>query len=329
MKPRLHALTHASGGNARPRMLRACAAALPLLTVSCGSFGDDWTGPVGVRAVFDAEVSFADGDGDAEASADVADAAIDGDTEQEASVAWNPKGKGLWIWYFEYAGLTAQETAIKAQEVGISYVLFKSGQDASFYSTRYNAAMVNEFTSRGIRVFAWPYVTPKNIAGSINAAVQAAKVKGTSGLVLDVEVEFQGAFQNEAKALCEGIRAGAPATFLGYTSFGWVQYHALPWAAFDTYCGDGFFPQVYWSDRGVSWSFGLDDAIKGIKTVGIKSPIWMIQSNDTLKSGGFPTTADLNAWFDKAGSHTSLWALPSVSTPSKLAQFSELHFRNP
>src|SRR5262249_32705154 len=143
-------------------------------------------------------------------------------------------GKGLWIWYFTYTGLTAAEAADRALADGINYVLIKSGQDASFWTSRYNAATVAEFTSRGIHVFAWPYVTPSNIPGSIDAIAQAAQVPGTDGLVLDVEIEFEGNFTAQAKQLCQGIRSAVPGVWLGYTSFGWVGYHdTLPFPTFD------------------------------------------------------------------------------------------------
>src|SRR5262245_53712335 len=94
-----------------------------------------------------------------------------------------PRAKGLWIWYFSRSGLTPQQVASMAQQIGIGYVLIKSGQDDSYWSTRYNAQVVNEFTSRGVQVFAWVYVTPSNVPASVTAAAQAASVPGTSGMI--------------------------------------------------------------------------------------------------------------------------------------------------
>jgi len=275
-----------------------------------------------------------------DSSSDASDAKSDGsDAKPEVATdagfdpsTWKPSGKGLWIWYFDYTGLTPAQAAVRAKDAGVGWVLIKSGQDANFWTTRYTPEVVKEFTSRGMRVFAWPYITPADIPGAITAAAKAAKIPGTDGLVLDVEIEFQGAaYADEATKLCKGIRAAVPGVWLAYTSWGWPQYHTtFPYAAFEADCGDAYFPQVYWSDRGVSWSFGYDDAVKGIKSVGIKSPIWMIQSNDDIYGGGgAPSTANLNAWFDKADYRTSLWELPSKSAPSKLAQLPDLHFKNP
>src|SRR5919198_3104661 len=75
-------------------------------------------------------------------------------------LGWQPAAKGLWIWYFGYTGLTAAQAAQAAKDAGVGYVLIKSGQDARYWDTRYNAASVAEFTSRGMKVFAWAYMTP-------------------------------------------------------------------------------------------------------------------------------------------------------------------------
>jgi hypothetical protein len=257
------------------------------------------------------------------------DSATPVDSDGWSPSTWQPAGKGLWIWYFAYTGQTAAQAAERAQADHVAYVLIKSGQDASFWTSRYSEANLREFTSRGIHVFAWPYVTPANIPGSIAAIKQAAQVPGTDGLVLDVEIEWEGNYAAQAEQLCQGIRAAVPGVWLGYTSFGWVGYHgALPFSTFDHDCGDAFFPQVYWSDRGVSWQSGLSQAIAMIQQAGLKAPVWVIQSNDNTPSGGAPATTDLNAFFTKAGMYSSLWELPSATTPNKLAQLDSLDFQN-
>jgi hypothetical protein len=246
--------------------------------------------------------------------------------------AWTPPSKGLWIWTFTYTGLTPAQAATRAHSDGISYVLIKSGQDGSYYSANYNQSVTGEFTSRGIKVFAWPYVTPADIPGAITAIKTAAEVPGTSGIILDVEIEFETDTNGaaDATALCDGIRAQAPTgMFLGYTSFGWVGFHGgFPYQAFDQHCGDAFFPQVYWSDRGVDWKTGYDQAISMLASSGLKAPVWIIQSNDDTPSGGAPTTADLNSFFDAAGPYTSLWELPASGESAKLVQLDSLHWRN-
>jgi hypothetical protein len=276
-------------------------------------------------------------DAKADAKADAVSDAADASDASDAGATfdphtWKPTGKGLWIWYFSYTGLSAAQAAQKAKDAGVGWVLIKSGQDANFWSTRYTADALKEFTSRGMHVFAWPYVTPADVTGSIDAIVKAIDVPGTDGIILDVEVEFEGTSHAAAATqLCKGIRQKRPKVFLGFTSFGWPQYHTtFPWKQFDTDCGDAWMPQSYWSDRGVTWTKGYDETIAGTKTVGIKAPLWIIQSNDDIyNGGGAPTTADLNAFFDKAGVMSSLWEFPSSSAPSKLTQLASLHFPNP
>ena len=248
---------------------------------------------------------------------------------------WKPSAKGLWIWYFDYVGMTAAQAAAKAQADGVGYVVIKSGQDASFWSTRYTAAAVREFTSRGMRVLAWPYITPAGGTAAEDAAAAAANVPGTDGLVLDVEIEWEqgGDHSAAAKSLCQGIRAKAPGVWLGYTSFGWVGYHGgFPFAAFDKYCGDSAWPQVYYSDRGVTWNgaSGLTEAIAMYKAANLTAPFWPIQSNDDYAGmTTAPTTTELNGFFDQAGPYSSLWEFPAAGLTTKLTQLSSLHWKNP
>jgi hypothetical protein len=250
-----------------------------------------------------------------------------------APLGFHPASKGIWIWYFDYVGMTAAQAADKAKSAGIGYVLIKSGQDGMFWTTRYTAAAVKEFTSRGILVLAWPYLTPADVQGDIATAVQAAAVPGTSGVVLDVEVEWEGNHAAEAQALCDGIRAKAPGIWLGYTSFGWAALHAtFPFAAFDKHCGDGAFPQVYYSDRGVAWdgTKGLADALAQYKAAGLTAPVWPIQSNDDVaKTTAGPTVAELNGFFDAAGPTSSLWEFPAAGKTTLLDQLPLLHWKNP
>jgi hypothetical protein len=248
---------------------------------------------------------------------------------------WKPQAKGLWIWYLDYIGMTAAEAATKAKSLGVGYVLIKSGQDGTFWTTRFNANIVKEFTSRGMRVLAWPYITPSGGAAAVDAAAEAAKVPGCDGLVLDVELEWEKGTGRAAQAqqLCQGIRAKAPGVWLAYTSFGWVGYHDnFPFAAFDQYCGDAAFPQVYFSDRGVSWDGpkGLSEAIANYKAANLKAPMWPIGSNDDVYgTASGPTTLALNGFLAAAGPYVSLYEFPSEERPEKLTQLAQLLWPNP
>jgi hypothetical protein len=259
---------------------------------------------------------------------------VDAGPQPFSFATWSPPGKGLWIWYLDYVGMTATDAAQKAADMGVGYVLMKSAQDGNFWSTRFTEANIKEFTSRGMRVFAWPYVTPAGGAAAVDAAVRAAKTPGCDGLVLDVEVEWETGSDHSAAAtaLCKGIRAAVPGVQLGYTSFGWVGYHAaLPFAAFDADCGDAAFPQVYYSDRGVSWDgpSGISEARAMYKAAGLKAPMWAIESNDDVKGTTTgPTIADLNGFLDDVGKYASLWEFPAAPRTEKLAQLPSLHWKN-
>lgn len=247
---------------------------------------------------------------------------------------WRPDAKGLWIWNFDYIGMNAAQAAAKAQSLGVGYVLIKSGQDKSFWAQRFNATVVKEFTSRGMRVLAWPYITPAGGAGAVDAAVQAAKVPGCDGLVLDLEIEWEknGPHDAAAQALCSGIRAKAPGVWLGYTSFGWIGYHpALPWSTFDAHCGDAYFPQVYFADRGVTWdgSKGLSQSLAQYAAANLKAPLWPIGSNDDVYgTTAGPSTTSLHGFLNAAGPYTSLYAFPEPARPEKLSQLSMLPWKN-
>jgi hypothetical protein len=271
-------------------------------------------------------------DASASAPSDASDASAES-ADTGAAVGFHPASKGIWIWYFDYIGMTAAEAADKAKSAGIGYVLIKSGQDSMFWTTRYTAAAVKEFTSRGILVLAWPYLTPTNVEGDIATAIQAAEVPGTSGVVLDVEIEWEGNHAAEAQTLCDGIRAKVPGIWLGYTSFGWAGLHpTFPFTTFDKHCGDGAFPQVYYSDRGVAWdgAKGLADALAQYKAAGLTAPVWPIQSNDdVVKTTAGPTVVELNGFFDAAGPTSSLWEFPAAGKTTPLDQLSLLHWKNP
>lgn len=251
----------------------------------------------------------------------------------ELPFPWStPARKGLWIWYFAYTGYDAATLADRAAADGIGYVLIKSGQDANFFTHRYDAASVREFTSRGVRVLAWAYITPADVSGSVAALARAAAIPGTSGLIVDVEAEWEGepgAHDEAARALCQGVRAAIPGVFLGYTSFGWVANHpTMPFAAFDRDCGDAFLPQIYWNDAGFDWQTGWARARDMLARAGLRAPIWPIQSNDPSPSGDRPGTADLEAFFGAAGPRATLYEWPAAGNPALVDQLGALGWAN-
>lgn len=251
-----------------------------------------------------------------------------------------PSGKGVWIWHFQYTGLSASQTADLCVKYKIGYVLLKSGNGSSYWgasrnknlNSRFNEEVVKEFTSRGIQVIAWHYVYTNKIKEQVRAIIEGASVPGVSGMILDAEDEFEHNSGTEARALCDGIREKMPNLFLGYTSFGWVgSHHEFPYTEFDQYCGDAFMPQIYWGDRkGGDPQKSYRQASAMIRTAKLHAPVWMVQSNGD--SDGIPkrmvSTLKLNTFFSMAGPFSSLWQWPHRKVPKKLAQFAELHLSN-
>ncbi len=235
-----------------------------------------------------------------------------------------PPGKGVWVWMFDTSAPSAQQVAIDAQTLGIGFVLIKSGQDLSSYDTNFNAAVVNEFTSRGIEVYGWPYVKPGNNLAKAAVIAKAAKIPGVSGIILDVEVEFVK-HDVDAIELCDEIRKQAPGVFLGYTSFGWISYHLdFPFEAFDQACGDAFLPQTYWdlwssTTPAKSWATAVKDATN----LGLKAPMWGAQDNEMD-----PSAADLNAFFAVAGPRASLWRWPASDSDPQFKKMQQLNWKN-
>jgi hypothetical protein len=233
-------------------------------------------------------------------------------------------GKGVWVWKFDSEAPPAQQVAIDAQTMGVGFVLIKSGQDLSSYTTNFNASVVQEFTSRGMEVYGWPYVTPGNNLAKAAVIAKAAKIPGVSGIILDVEVEFVK-HDLDAIELCDEIRKQAPGVFLGYTTFGWISYHLdFPYKAFDQACGDAFLPQVYWdlwTSTTPAKSYAL--AVKDAANLGLKAPMWAAQDNEMD-----PTQANLDAFFAAAGPRANLWRWPNSDSDPQFAKMQKLNWQN-
>ncbi len=234
-------------------------------------------------------------------------------------------GKGVWVWKFDTEAPSAQQVAIDAQTMGIGFVLIKTGQDLSSYDTNFNAAIVQEFTSRGIEVYGWPYVTPGNNAAKAAVIAKAAKIPGVSGIILDVEVEFVG-HDLDATELCDAIRQQAPGVFLGYTSFGWISKHLdFPYEAFDQACGDAFLPQTYWDlwPTSTTPTKTVTTAQTDAANLGLKAPIWAAQDNEQD-----PAVTGLKQFFTAAGPRASLWRWPNSDTDPQFAKMQQLNWAN-
>lgn len=233
-----------------------------------------------------------------------------------------PLGKGIWIWTFDQNGPSVKDAVALAEQVGIGFVLIKSGEDTTSYS-QFTLKNVAPFVARGIEVYGWPYVRPGNLDAKAAAIAAQASVPGTSGIILDVETEFVG-HASDATALCRGIRQRVPRVFLGYTTFGWVDYHLdFPYAQFDQQCGDAFLPQSYWDLWTTGPTGGLMKGREDYRKHGWTAPVWPIQDN---YDGA--TVDGLNAFFDAAGPRASLWRWPNPGDLARLPPLDQLDWAN-
>jgi hypothetical protein len=239
-----------------------------------------------------------------------------------------PTGKGVWVWLFNTTAGSPAAVAQEAKDLGIGFILIKSGEDTTNYDNNFNAQVVGEFTSRGIEVYGWPYVTPGNIDAKAAAVAKSAKIPGVKGIILDVEGEFVG-HDLDALDLCKKIRAQAPGVFLGYTSYGWVMYHLnFPYEAFDQGCGDAFLPQTYWDKWTTGPTGGYQKALDGVKYLKLKAPVWAVQDNFGPDDKSSTTTAGLNEFFGVAGPRASLWRWPNPGLKVLNDQLKLLNWKN-
>jgi hypothetical protein len=238
-----------------------------------------------------------------------------------------PSGKGAWIWMFGTSAPPAAETAQKAAEMGVGFVLIKSGEDYYEYEDNFNEAIVAEFSSKGIWVFAWNYVRPGDVLTKADLLAKQTNIPGVKGMVLDVEGEWESSgSEQDAADLCDAIRAQLePDKMLGFSSFGWIEYHlGFPYEMFDQHCGDMHLPQTYWDAWAIGRLEGYQKALDGAALLGLTAPIWAAQDNYE----GSPTVAELNAFFAAAGPMSSLWRWPNPEHGDLLTQMEQLAWGN-
>jgi hypothetical protein len=174
---------------------------------------------------------------------------------------------------------------------------------------------VRPFLERGLEVWAFGYFYPDAFVdkngiswGSLEAQVAASLATihpGVTGLVVDAESEFDGK-EPDATKLCRLLRAKLGDKKLAYSSFGWLSaQRRFPFKAFDKGCGDAFLPQVYYD---FGWPGGVSGSLermrKDIAGLGLRAPVWPVQSNERNA-----TVADLSRFFEEAGADSSIFYL--------------------
>ncbi|MFO0546750.1 MAG: hypothetical protein U0271_00115 [Polyangiaceae bacterium] len=226
--------------------------------------------------------------------------------------------RGLWIWEFNEKGPSPERSADLAASLGVYRVFIKGGNGNSLERWKKNASPENlaPFLERGFEVWLFGYFYAEGVAdldgrtwGTLDEQIAAiapvANQPGIHGLVVDVEEEFKGK-AGDAERLCKGLRAKLPGRAIAYTTFGWLSAHrAFPYATFDKFCGDAFLPQVYWA---FGWAGGIEGSMarleRDVKSMGLKAPVWPVQSNEPD-----PDPTALTAFFERAGDDASLFYL--------------------
>jgi len=227
--------------------------------------------------------------------------------------------RGLWIWEFGVNGPNAERAAKLADEWGVARVFVKSGNGNARgrWGRNFSKENLGHFHKRGIEVWAFAYFYGDDVKDrrgtswgtledQVGAVGDATDQPGVAGLIVDAEDEFKkrGA---DATKLCALLRKRLPNIKVGYTSFGWIGRHKkFPFKEFDKGCGDVFMPQVYFSE---GWDGGADASVRRMhedaKKLGLKAPMWPIQSNEPN-----PEVAVMQRFFDLAGPDASVWFLP-------------------
>ncbi len=243
--------------------------------------------------------------------------------------------RGVWLWEFGKRGPSAERSAEILEHAGVQRVFIKGPNGPSSPRWKENAKIENLrlFTQRKMEVWIFGYVygegvadqdgkTWGTIAEQVKALVEVAKNDEVTGVIVDAEEEFK-VKDDQAVALCKGLRAALPAKQIGYTTFGWLKPNKkFPYKAFDRHCGDVFMPQVYWA---FGWPGGVRESLArmeaDVKELGLTAPLWPIQSNEKN-----PSVEDLELFFELAGPNASVFYLHKEDTP-QTERLGKLTFR--
>jgi hypothetical protein len=234
---------------------------------------------------------------------------------------------GVWLWRLEYTNVkNHNDLADSLKRLGISrlYIKVLDGRSFDKWTQHSDTALVKLYRKKGIDIWAWTYNYPNNEAAQAAVVEKVAKT-GYSGLIVDVEVEFEDdslalykLFDAFGKARQNAINQGLITNKfeLRCTTWGNPDFHDFNIKAIDPFV-QGYMPQTYVEQWGKSYSNNLekwiDEGTKEYKRLGATKPIYHIvasenNSSDTTKY--IITAAQLNRFITKAGSQTSVWAVP-------------------
>ncbi len=235
---------------------------------------------------------------------------------------------GVWLWRLEYTNVkTHSDLADSLKRLGISRIYIKVVDGRAFdkWTQHSDTALVKTYRKKGIDVWAWTYNYPNNEVLQAAVVEKVAKT-GYSGLVVDVEVEFDGdslrlykLFNAFGTARQNAINQGlATNTFeIRCTTWGNPDFHDFNLKAIDPFV-QGYMPQTYVEQWGKTYTNNLekwiDEGNKEYKKLGATKPIYHIVASenhpDSAAKKNVITAVHLNRFIAKAGNETSVWAVP-------------------
>jgi hypothetical protein len=234
---------------------------------------------------------------------------------------------GVWLWRLEYTNVkTHKDLADSLNRLGINRIYIKTVDGRAFdkWTQHSDTTLVNTYRKKGIEVWSWSYNYPNNEALQAQIIEKVAKT-GYAGHIVDVEVEFDDdslalykLFNEFGKARQKAINdAIINKSFeLRCTTWGNPSFHDFNLKAIDPFI-QAYMPQTYVEQWGKSYTNNLekwiDNGNKEYQKLGATKPIYHIVAsennpNDTTKN--IITAAHLNRFIEKAGSQTSVWAVP-------------------
>lgn len=250
-------------------------------------------------------------------------------TIQQFSFAQNNKCNylGVWLWRLEYTNVkNHNDLADSLKRLGINRIYIKTVDGRAFdkWTQHSDTSLVKLYRKKGIDVWSWSYNYPNNEAQQAQIIEKVAKT-GYSGHIVDVEVEFDDdslalykIFFEFGKARQQAILNGTTTNKfeLRCTTWGNPDFHDFNLKAIDPFV-QAYMPQTYVEQWGKTYMNNLekwiDNGNKEYQKLGATKPIYHIVAsennpNDTTKN--VITAAHLNRFIDKAGSQTSVWAVP-------------------
>lgn len=238
---------------------------------------------------------------------------------------------GVWLWRLEYTNVkTHNDLADSLKRLGINRIYLKTVDGRAFdkWTQHSDTALVKLYRKKGIDVWSWSYNYPNNEAQQAQIIEKVAKT-GYSGHIVDVEVEFDDdslalykLFKEFGTARQKVISNGiVNKNFeLRCTTWGNPDFHDFNLKAIDPFI-QAYMPQTYVEQWGKTYTTNLekwiDNGNKEYKKLGATKPIYHIvasENNPSDSTKNVITAAQLNRFIDKAGSQTSVWAVPQKVT---------------